>query len=584
MADLLLDALSLGDVAEADDRADDRAVLLDRPGAVFDGDARAVLPKEVLVVDAARLAPRVGREHRALFPGVLAAVGPVVVEQAVRRGTRELVRREAEDPAGGVVDEVDPALRVHPEDPVRGRLQDEARPLLRGLQLLLLRNELFLGFAQGDGLLLELPRLLLRPLQELAGREVPREDLEARRHDRQELLEERRLARTPGAERGDLEDAQDHVPGDHRPGGRANGSGAAEAGGDPEVARGQVFERDRGLLPRALADEALPRPERLPDRPAVAEAEGGDPAKETRVLLVQVERGHAAPEERHEPRDEPLPELGERIGLLHLAGQPRHSRLDPALVLHRRRAALQDVDRPGEGAGLVRGARERHGPRVVPGGDRLDRLLQRADRRGDPPERQDSHDGGEEQAEGGGDEEPPSRRLDGLSGQAAGALGLLLVVTDPLGRDRAQPLADLRVTPAQLRDGLLDPARDREGHEPLGAGGPLAAQPPVLVVEPPVPVPRDGRVSVALEEGGHLLLRLGEGGDGRGPLLRGPGEKAAPHEDPPLRESAGDVPDELEALGLLLRHDQGLRPRWRPAGARGRTRSRRARGAERPAG
>ena len=56
--------------------------------------------------------------------------------------------------------------------------------------------------------------------------------------------------------------------------------------------------------------------------------------------------------------------------------------------------------------------------------------------------------------------ETRSLRRDALMASAArlpGALGLLLVVTDPLGRDRAQPLANLRRTPAHLLDGFLDP-------------------------------------------------------------------------------------------------------------------------------
>ena len=192
----LLIAFTLGDVAEADDGAYDRAVLDHRRGPILDGHARAILAPQQLVVNATGLALLVGGEHRTCFLRILAAVRSVVMKGGVRRLPDEFLGGKPEHPAGGGVHESDAAFDVRAKDALGAGFEDEPRALfaylellalggqlaLLGQQFFLLRQQLFLRLRQLLRLLLELAGLFLRLGEQFLRADVALQDLQAHRH------------------------------------------------------------------------------------------------------------------------------------------------------------------------------------------------------------------------------------------------------------------------------------------------------------------------------------------------------------------------------------------------------------------
>ena len=72
------------------------------------------------------------------------------------------------------------------------------------------------------------------------------------------------------------------------------------------------------------------------------------------LVVEHVESGDAAAEHRHEVRQQALAEFRQRGGALQRSRHARHVRLHPALLVHRRGALLEDVDRARQAAGFVR--------------------------------------------------------------------------------------------------------------------------------------------------------------------------------------------------------------------------------------
>ncbi len=121
----LLLLFAQGDVGETDDRAHDGAVLQHRRGAIFDRQTGAVLAPEELIVNAAGLAVLVGGVHRTFFLGIIAAVGPVMVEGGVRWLPDQFLRRESQHPAGRRVHEGDAPFGVRAENALGARFKNE---------------------------------------------------------------------------------------------------------------------------------------------------------------------------------------------------------------------------------------------------------------------------------------------------------------------------------------------------------------------------------------------------------------------------------------------------------------------------
>ena len=257
-----------------------------------------------------------------------------------------------------------------------GLLLGDGQLLLLRDQLLLLREQLLLRLRQLVRLLLELARLLLRLLEQLAGPNVPREDLHAQRDDRQQLLDQRRLLRRQGTERCELHDAERLPLRDEGPGDDGRGRRRPEPRRDAEVVRGQIGQGNGLAIPRALADEAVAERERRPGRLALAQAVAGDQLHALLGGVDPVNRCDATAERRHQAREHALAQIGERRRALQLGRDPRGVGLDPALLLHGGGAALEDLHRPREGSRLVDLVREGHGLGEVALRDRLDRRLQ----------------------------------------------------------------------------------------------------------------------------------------------------------------------------------------------------------------
>ena len=143
----------------------------------------AILAPEEFIVDAARLAVRVGGEHRAFFPGVDAAIGSVVMDHAVGALADQLLRGEVQHLRDGGIDEGDPAFRIHTENALGGGIENQAVALLAGLDRLLLR----------DGL-----------CEQLLGAQVALEDFEAHGDRWQQFREQRLFAGADLAKRSEL--------------------------------------------------------------------------------------------------------------------------------------------------------------------------------------------------------------------------------------------------------------------------------------------------------------------------------------------------------------------------------------------
>ena len=101
-----------------------------------------------------------------------------------------------------------------------------------------------LGADQFLRLFLELARLSLRLAEQLLRAQVALQDFQAHRHDRQQFVEQRLLLRVERAEGRHFEHAEQRVLGQRRQRHRLERRGLAEAGGDAEVIRRKIRERD----------------------------------------------------------------------------------------------------------------------------------------------------------------------------------------------------------------------------------------------------------------------------------------------------------------------------------------------------
>ncbi len=273
--------LALGDVREADHRAHDGAVLPHGRGAVLHRQGAAVLAPQTLDVDPAGFAPPVGGEHRGFLHRKLAAIGMVMMDQGVRRLADHLLRREAEQAAGGGIHEPDPPLGVHAEDALGAGFQNQPGALLAGLEMFalggqfpLLPQQLLLRLGKLLGLRLELPGLFLGLRQQFPGAQIALENFQTHRHDRQQLVHQRLLVRSQRPERPKLDHTQQDVPGHQRPGRHLNRRGVPQTGGNAAKVCRQGRQGDRPAVAGALADQSLLRLDRLPDRRLPAQASG----------------------------------------------------------------------------------------------------------------------------------------------------------------------------------------------------------------------------------------------------------------------------------------------------------------------
>ena len=197
---------------------------------------------------------------------------------SVRRLADHFLRREAQHAAGGGVDERDAPFSVHAEDAFGGGFEDEPRAffadlqlfalggqlLLLGEQFLLLRKQFLLRLGQFLGLLFELAGLFLGLRQQFLRAEVALKNLQAHRDHRQQLFEQRSARSSVNARKeANSIDAQQRVFRHQRPRDGLDRRGLSQAGGDAEIVRRKIGERDRLALARALADQALTQPERI---------------------------------------------------------------------------------------------------------------------------------------------------------------------------------------------------------------------------------------------------------------------------------------------------------------------------------
>ncbi len=393
--------------------------------------------------------------------------------------------RVAEDPhrpLGGVV----PAGTVQRHVPVAGLRQvqravgEEVHPpeaLLLGLQLL--------------GLVARLHQQLLRA-------QVALQHLQVQRRGGKQLLEQRPLARAERAEGGDLDHRQQRVARRERPGFRLRRRRLAQARGDAQVVRRQTRRGAPACLRARTGRPAL--------RPARS-TPGSAPPPPGRSGRSAAGASRRAPGRRRPPRRRPAPAPGPRAAALRtrrgvaapcsVAGQRGHVGLDPALVLHGRGPAPQDVDRARQRPSLVRRAGERHRRAEVAARDGLHRALRA--RTGPTIFRKVSRPRPADRIRARASAMRLWRRASSSPADrgGAGAVGQALVVGDPI----AQRIADARAQAGhagagQQARGLVAVAAVRQRHHLRRRGGPLAVRGPELVEQPAVPVVRHQRVGV----------------------------------------------------------------------------------------
>ena len=248
---------------------------------------------------------------------------------------------------------------------------------------------------------------------------------------------------------------------DQRPRSRRGGRRLADPGRDAQVSRRKPRQRRGTAVGGALAGEPLPEAQRL--RASLREAVTGHAAQRARVARYGVQRADPSTESGDEPGEKPAAELGDGGRALEVAGQPRGMRLDPALLLHRRRAGLQHVDRAGEVGRLVGASRVRHRLRVVAARDRLDARPQVAQRMDDPTEGDVAEGAREGEREHEGDQRLAPRAGDVVLEGPARAHGQLLVVSDPLLRRVAEPRSENAEGSVQRRGRLATGGPRRSG-------------------------------------------------------------------------------------------------------------------------
>ena len=96
-------------------------------------------------------------------------------------------------------------------------------------------------------------RLVLRLNQQLLGRQVVREDLDAHRHRRQQLFNKRLLASSQRTKGREFQDTHNRPAGHQRPRSGLFWRRSAEAGGNTQVIRGQVGQRYNYAVASALS-------------------------------------------------------------------------------------------------------------------------------------------------------------------------------------------------------------------------------------------------------------------------------------------------------------------------------------------
>ncbi len=422
-------------------------------------------------------------------------------------------------------------------------------------QLLFLREQLLLGLRQLFRLLLEPARLLLRLLEQLAGPHVAGQDLHAQGDDGQELLDQRRLLRGQGAERGELDHPEELGLRHEGPGQYRRRRGRAEPRRDAQILRRQTGQDDRPAIPRALSHQAVPQREGVAGLLALTEAVAGDERHALRGGIERIQPGHAASERRHEPGHHALSQLGERRGALQLGRDPGRVGLDPALLLHGGGAALEDLHGAREGARLVGLPRERHLLVELALRDRLDRPLQPLHRPDDAPIGHESHRRRQRDREDDSPQQGAPRLLDGQDGRLTRGLGDLFVVAHPVGHSRAGLLAERREAVIHERRRRVMVAGRCEPHGLLGDRDPLACPLTHLHGQRTVAIVGDERVLVPAHEPDQLGLlpiedRLELTATAR--LVR---QHVAPGVGPHLSEELHDGRREGQAADLRLRHE-----------------------------
>ena len=144
-----------------------------------------------------------------------------------------------------------------------------------------------------------------------------------------------------------------------------------------EVVRRETCQPDWLALPGALANQPLAGGEGGGRLPACLQAVSGGPLEPGRFVIKHIQCPGTSTEEGHEARNKALSELRHRVRTLEFCDDAGGARLDPSLLVYRGGTVLEHLDGSGETAGFVGGVGKRNRLRVVPGGDRLDRALER---------------------------------------------------------------------------------------------------------------------------------------------------------------------------------------------------------------
>ena len=343
---------------------------------------------------------------------------------ALLRGERRLERqmRQADD-------------GVHRRADLVAHVREEHRLHLGGFFCLAL------GADELRRLGLELTRLLPGLPEQLLGPKVALQDLQAHGDDGQQFVEQGLLPRRERPEGCHFEDAEQRIGGYRRHGRRLHGRRLAETGGNAQVVRREIRQRERSPFLRALTHEARAEPDDRRDVGHIRHAVGRDAPQLGVALVEHVESGGAAAEHRHEVRQEALAELRQRGGALQLSRHARHVRLHPALFVHRRGALLEDVDRARQAAGFVGRAREWNLLAVFPRGNRSDRGVEGLNRLHDPQKGEKPQQAGQQDGRDVRGQDPPSRGGDGVDDGLARGVREVLVEPNPLDGGAAQPLA-----------------------------------------------------------------------------------------------------------------------------------------------
>ena len=277
------------------------------------------------------------------------------------------------------------------------------------------------------------------------------------------------------------------------------------------------------------------------------------------AVVEHVESGDAAAEHRHEIREQAPAEFLQRVGALQRSREARHTRLYPALLVHRRSALLEHVDGARQAAGLVRCVREWHRLVVVTRGNRLDRGVEGADRFHDPadgqkPQHASQHDGRRVRHQ-----DSPSRCGDGLDGGSARGVGELLVDSNPLAGGGVQPLAHvhcLRVS--QQGAGVFRTPGGRERHDLIRAVQPDPVLGAIVVQQAAILIVGDQSALVVVEQAAkhgfvpverRLYVRA---------LCVARREHVIPDVDSKLGERSRDVAERREAGDLQVRYEPAL--------------------------